>query len=55
MSYVVEDHDFGIAGTARGEEVVGLKPYHFFAWDFLGLQNKYDSVQMHEKWRKSEP
>ena len=23
--------------------------------NFLGLQNKYASVQMHDKWRNSEP
>ena len=36
---------------AVGEGPVELQPYHFFAVvNFLGLQNKYDSLKMAEQW-----
>ena len=36
--------------TAEGERMVGFNPNPFFTWvNLLRLQNKYDSVKMHDK------
>ena len=39
-----------------GRGVGGAAAYHIFAWvNFLGFQNKYDGVQMHDKCENSGP
>ena len=44
-----------VSRTVEGEALVGLKSYHSLAWvNFLGLQDKYFGVKMHDKWRNRE-
>lgn len=41
--------------TAEGQGLVGLWQTTFAQVNFWELQNKYDSVKMHDKWTISDP
>ena len=53
LSYLASCCQNIIAGTAEGEGLVGLQPYHFFAWvDLLGLVITWI---MYDNWLNGDP